>query len=106
MIIPCTDCITLAVCKGFLLRRKELYIPNPHLFKVDPSVYNYVSILTLYNKCCLLKEYSLWRESKNGGEFISNKNKVREFYKTLLLQTNTNKENNYGYFNKSTKNSS
>ena len=50
--IPCEKCITLAICKSYLTERKNSYKDFILL-----EEYNYETILDLFEKCVLLRDY-------------------------------------------------
>ena len=50
--IPCKDCITLAVCTGYLSERNAEY-PND----ISDVTYNCTSLYRLQRKCILLSSY-------------------------------------------------
>jgi len=79
MIMPCKNCITLAMCKGYL---RGYLIERKGILPWERESHNNMSLLRLLSKCSLLREYSKW-----DGRRINNREKsvILKFYKSSLI---------------------
>ena len=71
MIIPCKNCITLSVCRAFIVQREENY--NKQNLQEDE--YNEETIYYLLGKCELLLQY-LPCDLIIGNKFIRKSNRT------------------------------
>ncbi len=90
--IPCKDCITLAICTGYLSERNAEY-PND----ISDVSYNCTSLYRLQRKCTLLSSYfpcdystvmrPSWYEDCgiNSDEWFKRYNEVIKFYQKFWV---------------------
>lgn len=84
-VVPCTNCITLPSCLGYLTERKELFEKGQHKLNISAYYFDSRSLNTLKNKCSLFKNYLRTRSYEKYKDSNKRYIMVQLFYKTKLV---------------------